>query len=200
MRARLALVYAGIQVELREVDLNDMPAVLCELVPDNQTVPVLHLPDGRIHDESWDIVLWAVRENDPDGWLGENESNLIGAEQWIEMNDYSFKDDLDHYKYADRYPEHPAEYYRSEAELFLQDLEEQLNETVYLLGDRLSIADIGVLPFIRQFACVDKNWFEQAPYPRVRAWLEAFLESALFAAIMGKYPVWQPGDDAVIWG
>lgn len=199
MRARLALVYAGIQVELREVDLNDMPDVLCELVPDNQTVPVLQLPHGQVLDESWDIVLWAVRENDPDGWLGENESYLIDADQWIEMNDYSFKDDLDHYKYADRYPEHSADYYRSQAELFLQDLEDQLNATACLLGDRLSIADIGVLPFIRQFAYVDKDWFDQAPYPSVKAWLQAFLESALFAAIMDRYPVWQPGDDAVIW-
>ena len=199
MRARLALSYSGIPVILREVDLKNLPQTLCELVPDKQTVPVLQLPDGRVLDESWDIVLWAVREHDPDGWLGEQESYLTDADQWIEMNDYSFKDDLDRYKYADRYPEHPAEYYRSQAEEFLQDLEDQLAETTCLLGDRLSIADIGILPFIRQFAFVDKEWFDQAPYPGVRVWLETFLESDLFTAIMDKHPVWQPGDEPVIW-
>lgn len=199
MRARLALYYSGIQLELREVDLNALPASLVELVPDNQTVPVLQLPDRRVLDESWDVLLWAVRENDPDQWLGENESHLLPAEQWIEMNDYSFKTDLDHYKYADRYPDHPAEYYRSEAAEFIQELEDQLGETRYLLGDTLSIADIGILPFIRQFAFVDKVWFDQAPWPRVQAWLEAFLNSKLFADVMYKYPLWQPGGSPILW-
>lgn len=200
MRARLALAYAGVRLELREVDLNALPASLVELVPDNQTVPVLHLPDGQIIDESWDVLLWAVRRNDPDNWLGEAESCLVEAEQWIEMNDYSFKTDLDHYKYADRYPEHPAAYYREEASEFIQELEDQLSQGRYLLGERLSIADIGILPFIRQFALVDKDWFDQAPYPHVQAWLEAFLNSELFAAVMDKYPLWTPGAEPVVWG
>lgn len=200
MRSRLALKYSGVQVELREVDLKDIPAELRVLVPDNPTVPVLQLPDGRVIDESWDVLLWAVRENDPDGWLGEEESNLAPAEQWIEMNDFSFKTDLDHYKYHERYPEQTQVEYREEAEAFIQDLEVQLQETRFLLGDRLSIADIGVLPFIRQFAFVDKDWFDQAPYPKVQAWLAEFLESDLFNAVMEKYPVWTVSDEPVIFG
>ncbi len=200
MRARLALFYSGVQVELREVDLKAVPDSLRTLLPENPTVPVLQLRDGRVIDESWDIVLWAVRQYDPDGWLGEGEATLIAAGQWIEMNDFSFKTDLDHYKYADRYPEHPADYYRGECEAFLQELEDQLGEHPYLLGDRLSIADIGVFPFIRQFAFVDKAWFDQAPYPQLQRWLTALLDSELFAAVMEKYPVWQPGREAVIFG
>jgi glutathione S-transferase len=200
MRARMALFYSGVQVELREVDLSAVPDGLRALVPENPTVPVLQLPDGQVIDESWDILLWAVRQHDPDGWLGDGDATLLAAEQWIEMNDFSFKTDLDHYKYADRYPEHPAEYYRSEAEAFLQDLEQQLSENRYLLGERVSIADIGVFPFIRQFAFVDKDWFDQAPYPRVQRWLAELLASDLFAAVMEKYPVWKPGQEAVIFG
>jgi glutathione S-transferase len=200
MRSRLALKYAGVQVELREVDLKDIPAGLRALVPDNPTVPVLQLPDGRVIDESWDVLLWAVRENDPDGWLGEGESNLVLAEQWIEMNDFSFKTDLDHYKYHERHPEYTQLEYREEAEAFIQDLEDQLQETRFLLGDKLSIADIGVLPFIRQFAFVDKDWFDRAPYPNVQAWLAAFLTSDLFDSVMEKYPVWAAGDEPVLFG
>jgi glutathione S-transferase len=200
MRSRLALKYSGIQVELREVDLNAIPDALRALVPENPTVPVLQLPDGRIIDESWDVLLWAVREHDPDGWLGKEECNLVPAEQWIEMNDFSFKADLDHYKYHERYPEQTQREYRAEAEEFIRDLEDQLQQTRFLLGDKLSIADIGVLPFIRQFAFVDKAWFDQAPYPKVQAWLAAFLESDLFDSVMGKYAVWTSGDEPVLFG
>lgn len=115
------------------------------------------------------------------------------------MNDYSFKTDLDHYKYADRYPQYPAEYYRSQGEEFLQDLEQALSQSEYLLGRSLSIADIGIFPFIRQFAFVDKAWFDQAPYPRLQSWLQELLESSLFESIMLKLPVWKQGDQPVIF-
>ena len=199
MRARLALKYNGAAVELREVDLKHVPASLSQ-ASSKDTVPVLALSDGKVLDESWDILLWALRRNDPDCWLGEDESHLIPADQLIEMNDYSFKDDLDHYKYADRYPEHPAEEYRSRGEEFLQELEELLTAQSYLLGDRISLADIGIFPFIRQFAFVDKAWFDRASYCHLQRWLDGFLQSALFAAVMVKHPVWKPGDVPVIQG
>lgn len=199
MRARLDLRYAGVRLELREVDLNALPEALVTRVPDNQTVPVLVLPEGRVLDESWDVLLWALRCHDPDAWLGEGESHRLRAEQWIEMNDYSFKADLDHYKYADRYPEYPQAHYREEASEFIQEIEEQLAQTPFLLGDSLSVADIGLLPFVRQFAFVDKAWFDAQPWPHVQAWLDAFLNSALFAAVMDKVPLWQAGDPPRIW-
>lgn len=201
MRARLALKYAGIKVELREIDLDRPPAALLE-ISDNATVPVLHLPDGTVIDESWDIVQWAVRQNDPDLWLGEDNAYLIEADMLLETNDYSFKQDLDHYKYAERYPEHPLEYYRQQGEEFLQELEERLSATCYLLSNHLSIADIAVFPFIRQFAMVDEAWFEQAPYPKLRNWLHGFtgsetVEARLFSAVMQKYELWKEGDPAI---
>ncbi|MCK5359254.1 MAG: glutathione S-transferase, partial [Gammaproteobacteria bacterium] len=190
--------YSGVAVELREVILSDKPAEMQQLA-DEVTVPLLVLPDETLIDESWDIMLWAIRQNDPDLWLGEGESSVFDAEIMVEMNDYSFKNDLDHYKYADRYPEHPMEYYRSLGEEFLQDLEDALSESSYLLGDKISIADIAVFPFIRQFAFVDKPWFDQSPYPRLQDWLQNFLESELFNSIMEKFPVWKQGDEAVIY-
>ena len=197
MRARLALQYSGVKVELREIVLNDKPEEILSLTKE-ATVPVLELPDGRVIDESWDIMLWAIRQNDPDSWLGEGESRLFDAEIMIEMNDYSFKTDLDHYKYADRYPEHPLEYYRSLGEEYLQDLEDALNDSRYLLGEKISIADIATFPFIRQFAFVDKAWFDQAPYPKLQVWLQTFLSSSLFDSIMVKFPAWKQGDEAII--
>jgi len=201
MRARLALKYAGVEVELREIDLNNPPGELIA-ISEQATVPVLHLPDGRVIDESWDIVQWAVKQNDPDLWLGENEQYLTESEMLIEMNDYSFKQDLDHYKYADRYPEHPMEYYREQGEDFLQELEERLDSTRFLLSDQLSIADIGIFPFVRQFAMVDMNWFDQAPYPKLQQWLSGFTgsdasEAQLFSSVMEKHEIWKQGDPVI---
>ena len=198
MRARLALLYSGVSVELREVLLRDKPAEMQKLA-DEVTVPLLLLPDETLIDESWDLMLWAIRQNDPDLWLGEGESKVFDAEIMVEMNDFSFKTDLDHYKYHDRYPEHPMEYYRSRGEEFLQDLEDALTETRYLLGENISIADIAIFPFIRQFALVDKPWFDQAPYPELQGWLQKFLDSELFDSIMEKYPAWKQGDEVVIF-
>ena len=201
MRARLALKYAGVKVELREIDLNNPPAELIA-ISEQATVPVLHLSDGRVIDESWDIVQWAVKQNDPDLWLDENEQHLTESEMLIEMNDYSFKQDLDHYKYADRYPEHPMEYYREQGEDFLQELEERLNSTRFLLSDQLSIADIGIFPFVRQFAMVDMDWFDQAPYPKLQQWLSGFTDSdaseaQLFSSVMEKHEIWKQGDPVI---
>ncbi len=196
MRARLALKYAGVPVELREVDLDAVPAELTAASSKN-TVPVLVTPEGDVIDESWDIVLWALRRNDPDNWLGDNEANVIPADQILEINDFSFKEDLDHYKYFERYPEHPQQYYRERGEEFLEELEEILSELRYLLGDQPSLADIGVFPFIRQFACVDRDWFDQSPYTHLRKWLDEWLASKLFEAVMVKHPVWKPGDEPV---
>lgn len=201
MRARLALKYAGINVELREIDLNKPPAALLAL-SDNATVPVLHLPDGNVIDESWEIVQWAVRQNDPDLWLGKDEQYLIESDMLVETNDYSFKQDLDHYKYADRYPEQPMEHYRQQGEEFLQELEDRLNETRFLLSETISIADIGIFPFVRQFAMVDQQWFDQAPYAKLQKWLSCFIdpdsnETHLFSSVMNKYDIWEEGDSAI---
>ena len=198
MRARLALQYSGVKVELREVDLKDKPEEM-QCLAKNATVPILQLNDGSIIEESWDIIIWATRQNDPDLWLGVDESNLFESEMLIEMNDYSFKADLDHYKYADRYPDYPAEHYRAEGEEFLQDLEDILTQSKFLLGETVSVADIGIFPFIRQFAHVDRAWFDQAPYPALQSWLQLLMESALFSSIMEKLPVWKRGDKPVIF-
>ncbi|MEE9422647.1 MAG: glutathione S-transferase [Gammaproteobacteria bacterium] len=196
MRARLAINYAGIAVELREVLLRDMPESLIAASP-KSTVPVLILPSGEVIDESWDIVLWAIRQNDPDNWLGQDERHLNVVNELIAVNDGAFKAALDRYKYADRFPDHPAEYYRNQGEAFLVQLEERLSKSRFLLGDEKTVADIGIFPFIRQFSAVDQDWFDATPYRLLRAWLENWLAADLFITVMGKYTPWKPGDKPV---
>jgi glutathione S-transferase len=162
-------------------------------------VPVLLLPDGMVLEESLDIIHWALANNDPAHWLPTDEALQQQAAALIEENDGCFKHNLDRYKYPERYPGEQGPDYRAEGEVFLQKLEQRLQQHRYLLDEHISIADIAIMPFIRQFAHTDKVWFDQAPYPCLQQWLAAFLESEIFLSVMKKYPVWQPDDEVVLF-
>ncbi|NNG14779.1 MAG: glutathione S-transferase, partial [Gammaproteobacteria bacterium] len=157
-------------------------------------VPVLILADATVLEESLDIIHWALSHNDPAHWLPVDETLRKQAMTLIEENDNRFKHNLDRYKYPDRYPDEQGPDYRAEGEVFLQKLEQRLSQHRYLLGEHISIADIAIMPFIRQFAHTDKDWFDQAPCPCLQQWLAGFLESELFLSVMKKYPAWQPCD------
>ncbi|WP_126453358.1 glutathione S-transferase [Sulfuriflexus mobilis] len=197
IRARLGICYSGVRVALREVVLRDKPTSLLDASPKGE-VPVLVLPDGKVLEESLDILNWALVYNDPQHWLPCDAASQQQATALIEENDGRFKYNLDRYKYPERYPDEQGLDYRAEGEKFLQQLEQVLGRHRYLLGEHPGIADIAILPFIRQFAYTDKDWFDQAPYPYLQQWLVAFLNSELFLSVMQKYPAWQP-DDAPTW-
>jgi glutathione S-transferase len=185
MRARLAIAYAGIAVEIREVELKNKPEQMLALSPKG-TVPVLHLPDNTVLEESLDIMRWALAQHDPDNWLRAS----VDEQKLIQLNDGDFKYYLDRYKYADRYPEFSARYYRAQAEVFLAELEHKLEQHKYLAGPRCSLLDASVFPFIRQFAAVNNEWFGTSQYQHLNNWLNNWVASDLFASIMTKYPVW----------
>ena len=188
MRARMALAASGAEVMLREVLLKDKPVELLAASP-KATVPVLVLSDGQVIEESLDIMQWALEYRDPLGWL----DGVALDSEWISKCDGDFKHWLDRYKYAERHPEHSAEGYRKNAEGFIQKLEEQLSVSDWMGGDAANAVDIALFPFIRQFAGVDPSWWQNAPYPSVRRWLENWLNSELFSAIMIKYRRWESG-------
>jgi glutathione S-transferase len=181
MRARMALRYSGVPVNIVEVSLKAKPAEMLAL-SSKGTVPVLDA-GGQVLEESLEIMRWALAQNDPDNWLLDGDSRIT---ELIQANDQVFKVHLNRYKYAERYPEQPMEVYRGEGSLFLQKLNELLEDRDYLLADYPSLADIALLPFVRQFAHVDREWFAQTPYVRLQTWLQRFLESGLFTAIMKK--------------
>lgn len=187
IRARLALAYAGIAVEIREVALKNKPEQMLAISPKG-TVPVLQLADGRILEESLDIMRWALAQHDPEHWqaFGPDADTLI---QW---NDGDFKYYLDRYKYADRYPEFDQAYYRQQAEVFLAELESRLQHSRYLCGKHYSLADAAIFPFIRQFANVDDTWFKSSPYQTLNNWLDTLLTTDLFKSIMSNYSPWSP--------
>lgn len=192
IRARLALEYSGTEVELREVVLAHKPSGMLASSPKG-TVPVLVLDDGTVIDESLDIMYWALAQNDPEGWLQFDQNIKLQTDSLIRINDTHFKNNLDHYKYADRHPEHSADYYRDQAHDYLQQLDDFLVDNRYLFGNQITISDMATFPFIRQFANVDKDWFNKSKYSHLRSWLEYILDTPLFHKVMKKYPEWNPG-------
>jgi glutathione S-transferase len=186
MRARMALRYAGIKVEIREIVLKSKPEHMLAVSPKG-TVPVLVLSDGQVIDESLDIMAWALAQNDPDGWL---VSDALYA-SLIAENDGRFKCALDQYKYAIRCDAQPAQIYRQQGEVFLVKLEVFLTRQAYLAGDKMTQTDVAIFPFVRQFSMVDAVWFSSAPLPRLQQWLAGLIDSPLFKAVMEKQSSWR---------
>lgn len=196
MRARLGLLFAEVPVALREIVLKNKPAPMLAISPKG-TVPVLQLSEGRVIEESREIMEWALAQQDPKGLL--DSETLSQAQALIDTNDNEFKHWLDRYKYADRHVEMTQTEYRQQGEVFLQVLEELLSQNAYLLGDKPSLADIGIMPFVRQFAHVDRNVFYALPYPNLQQWLQHWLEHPVFLQAMTKFTPWQEGDDLVVF-
>ena len=191
MRARIGIYLCQQQVEQREIVFWDKPEMMVKASPKG-TVPVLLLSDGTVIDESRDILYWAIQQSATEASLYPlNKRKQIDA--LIDFNDDEFKEWLDRYKYADRYPEASQQYYRQKGEVFFSELETLLVNQTFLTGDELSLADIALMPFIRQFAHVDKVWFESAEYPKLGGWLNYLMNEPFFKAVMKNRPVWELG-------
>ena len=188
MRARMALAYAGIPVEIREISLKEKPPSLVAISP-KATVPVMQY-GNLVLEQSLDIMRWALSQHDPDGWL--TDKNNIAVNTLIEVNDGSFKKILDQYKYPSRFPEvNPVDLLTSALNQHLRPLNNQLKKTEFLLGAKLSMADVAIFPFIRQFHMVDETLFSLYQLEDLKKWLNDCIESDLFLSIMQKHPVWQ---------
>ncbi|MEW9855346.1 glutathione S-transferase [Novosphingobium sp. M1R2S20] len=182
MRARMALAVSGTQYELREVKLRDKPAAMLAASPKG-TVPVLVLADGTVIDESLDIMRWALANRDPEGWLERDDRALVAA------NDGAFKHDLDRYKYPERHGSEPL-VHRERGLAFLRQLDAQLAGGGQLCGEKRGLADAAIMPFVRQFAAVDREWFDQQPLAHLQLWLANHIASDLFDTIMIRQAPW----------
>jgi glutathione S-transferase len=210
----MALAYAGIAYELREITLKNKPKEMLDISPKG-TTPVMQVFENldsegdkfQILEESLDIMHWAINKSDPHKWRGLSEEILEITQKLINSNDREFKQALDRYKYPNRFPERSQQSYRQQAEEFLQVLESQLQQNnnfsnnfdnSFLVCDRQTLADVAIFPFVRQFAYVDINWFLTSPYPYLQQWLKWHEESQLFELVMQKFPVWTPDQEMTL--
>ena len=191
MRARLAILVAEISVELREVALRAKPAALLAASP-KATVPVLVLADGRVVDQSLDIMVWALKAGGRHDWLSEYDAALIAG------NDGPFKSHLDRYKYAERYGVDPLEN-RTAALDHLRALDDRLDGRACLSGDHPGFVDIAIMPFVRQFAATDRAFFASLPFDRLQRWLDRLIQTPMFETAMVRLTPWQPDDEPVVF-
>ncbi len=199
MRARLALLASEQICEHREILLRDKPATMLALSPKG-TVPVLWLPDGRVLDESLDVMYWTLHNNDPLGWLEYTSSEILLATKLIEENDGPFKYHLDRYKYADRYEKENLALHQDSCLETLEKLNALLSGNDWLFGAEARMIDYAILPFIRQCRIANSDWFDaQNQLEDLHRWLQNFLTSDIFNIVMHKYDVWNDEDDPVVF-
>lgn len=192
MRARLVVASARIEVKLREIVLRDKAAAFLEASPKG-TVPVLVA--DQVIEESIEVMDWALAQSDPEGLLYAGKA----ARDLVERCEAEFKGHLDRFKYAVRYEDVDPEEERKLASVYLRELDRMLAERDYLFGDQIGFADIGIAPFVRQFANTDRAWFDAQDWVRLRDWLDRFITSARFKSIMTKYPKWEEGDAVTVF-
>jgi glutathione S-transferase len=186
MRARMALLVAGVEFDAHEIALRDKPAELLERSPKG-TVPVLVLPDGQVLEQSLDIMRWAFSLGDPAGWWARaQQADHLAL---LARCDGPFKQHLDRVKYPERFEgEDPAFHHAQAVTALLQPLDERLTLAAHLGGEQPCATDLAVFPFVRQFAAVDPAAFDRLPLPALQAWLGGWLASPLFDRAMARLP------------
>jgi len=207
MRARLAIFKSKQPVLLRDIKLNNKPPEMLALSTDG-TVPLLVIPNSlnintppEIVEESLDIMLKVLSMSDPSGLLAEkNGVSLADMHSLIKDFDTGLIPANEAYKCAKRYKESNLNECRQACEVYLQQLEERLEKYQFLLSDDESLVDVALMPFIRQFSKVERQWYQQSPYPQLRAWLNRYLQSPMYTKVMAKHPLWVDNHQDVIFG
>ena len=197
MRARIAIKLCSLECEIREINLKLKNKEFLELSPKG-TVPVLVLPDNKIIEESMDIIHWAISNNDPYNLKLKNLEIYNKDMDLISIFDNEFKYHLDRYKYNSRYKGINKEEHKYKARDLLVNLNNSLKEKQWLNGENISISDISILPFVRQYRIADIKWFdEKLELPNINRWLDKFLNSKIFNNVMKKYKIWETTDPKI---
>ena len=207
IRARIAILLAEQQVHIRPITMKDKPQEMLLASP-KATVPVLVIESengnkvkSQVIDESLDIMLWALRLNDPENLLFSDDPKALPEMlKVITENDDDFKPSLEKYKRAKRFHGDDLEACRLECEPFVQRLEQRLSQHSYFMGSTPSLLDFALLPFIRQFSKVNKTEFADDRYVNLRRWLSNYLQSRLFSRAMFKYPLWMDNREVILFG
>ena len=188
MRARWALLEAGLIVHWREIELKHKPVEMLESSAKG-TVPVLVLPNGTVIDESEAVMRWALAQADPRGLLRAADASAL-----IAQNDGVFKRHLDRFKYTDRYPGESRDEHRDAGLRILADWSQRLEQNPWLLGPDISLADAALWPFVRQWRIADPDAFEaNGQLAPLREWLQRFLDDPSFERLMQRADPWCSG-------
>ena len=199
MRARLALRLCKIECIIREISLKAKNSEFLKVSPKG-TVPVLVLPNGKVLEESLDIINWSLEQNDPNKLKVNDKVTKKINYKYIQLFDKDFKFHLDRYKYSSRYNISNSEIHRNKARNLLTEINTMLEGKDYIGGQCMSLLDISILPFVRQYRIADINWFDNHLGLRnINNWVNIFLNTEILASIMTKYKVWEKEDPPILF-
>jgi len=183
-RARLALLRCEVPCELRELAPSVLPAGV-------QAVPSLWLADGARLEDSLAILHWAAARRPELQLWPDIRVRQQSIENLVRIIDGPFAQASASYQRMPQPGRADRRDYRAEAEIFLAQLEARLARMPYLVGDRETLADLAILPFIQCFADVDRTWFDISPYRRLRAWLAGYRDDPQWRRAQWQAPLWQ---------
>ena len=199
MRARLAIRLCKIECIIREISLKAKNSEFLKVSPKG-TVPVLVLPNGKVLEESLDIINWSLEQNDPNNLKVNDKVTKKINDKYIQLFDKDFKFHLDRYKYSSRYNISNSEIHRNKARNILTEINSMLEGKDYIGGQCMSLLDISILPFVRQYRIADINWFDNHLGLRnINNWVNIFLNTEILASIMTKYKVWEKEDPPILF-
>jgi glutathione S-transferase len=199
IRARMALLLAKQPVMLRPIDLKNKPKDMLTASPKG-SVPVLVLDKNNVIDESLDIMIWALQKSDPHNLLLAHDHDMFtDMMSLINEHDNQFTPLLSQYKQAKRYHKASENNDRKLCEKFVSGIEQRLNKHPFILSNQPSLIDYVALPFLRQFAKVDRQWYLKAPYPKLQQWLTHHLQSRLYSKVMVKHPLWLETNEDILF-
>lgn len=165
-------------------------------------VPVLQYWDENgeeyIMPESNEIDLFLDQvDGSPQYTPEKGSSEYEEMETWWKWCDEEMKPMIDLYKYGKNreWNREDNEIYMKALGAYIETLEKHLKDRNYLADERLTLADVAVIPFIRQIMRTRNGEFDFTSYPHVLAWANAILETEWFQnEVMKKYPLAPVGE------
>ncbi|MGV2988185.1 glutathione S-transferase [Vibrio sp. E150_011] len=212
MRARIAIFKSQRDVLIRAIKLNNKPEEMLSASPKG-SVPVLVVnqhgaseggvigKSPMVIEESLEVMIWALAKNDPQDLIhNEQQGALPTMVREISQFEHAFVPAMEAYSCAKRYHDDNLKECREACEAYLAKLEQRLNRHTFLFSDRESLLDIAIMPFIRKFARIERQWYLQSPYPKLRAWLDGYLQSRMFSKVMANHELWLDTKTNVFFG
>jgi glutathione S-transferase len=180
----MAMLSALFEFDIYEISLREKPKEMLKISPKG-TVPVL-IVGNNIIDESLDIMIWAYNISDKSNhYISLSKSEKNNAKELINLNDNDFKLHLDKYKYSNQKEFWQDKFYKN-CLFFINRIESNLCANKFLISNKISIADIAIFPFIRQFANVNLDRFINGEFKKTISWFEKMNEQDLFYKAMLK--------------
>lgn len=196
IRTRILLYLKNLEYEIVEEPLREWTPWMkewSERTGERTRVPVLRVihEDGteNVMPESNEMNLFIDTNGGKSMYTPEQGSfGFSEMQKWWKWCDDELKPMIDLYKYGAnlKFDKEAHIFHTTQLQNLVQALEDALQEKHYLIEERLTLADIAIIPFIRQIMRTREGEFDFTFYPRVHAWTQKIIETDWFCNVVMK--------------